>query len=323
MAGGMYGVGGFGVASYLMVKMNHEMRGARNKLVDGVKLRRAHGHDETSDGLLHIDREEFECFFLCRVCGYLSQSDVGRCPSCRREAWIDLGDNRVAGTLSELEDQQRREIPGWIKGVVAGIYAALATVLGVVVGVVHGPQMGVTVGIVSLPVVGLLYLLTLRLWAVVLERLNRKRPTRWRLPLPLTDFRGRPDRHTTGLAEGEQQLTAPFTGRPCLGYKTMIKFDVAGDARPPEWVLAEVVSADFAAGGVEVEAERTVIDTEIEMLDEIQLDPDFDLERFLRQRGLYAYDGDFFLYEARVEPGDPISISVYDGERPTAVVRAA
>ena len=311
------------MAQYFMAKMNHEMNVTRSRLVDGIKFRRAHGREATYDGLLHVDREEFECFYLCRVCGFMSRSEVGQCPSCNRVAWIDLGDNRVAENLRDLEERQRRRVPFWVKIAVAGIYLVIAGITGVVIGLLTVFEAGLAAGLVALPVLAVVYAFTLRLWAVALERLNRKRPTRWRMPLPLADFRGRPDHRASGLAGGGDLLNAPFTGRPCLGYKAMIKFDVAGDARPPEWVLAEVVSSDFAAGGVDVEAERAVIDTAIEQLDEIELDPALDLGRFLRERGLFAFDGEFFLYEARVEPGDPVSVSIYEGERPTAVIRAA
>jgi hypothetical protein len=86
-------------------------------------------------------------------------------------------------------------------------------------------------------------------------------------------------------------------------------FDTEGDARPPEWVVSEVASTAFTVGGHALEKDGVMVSVPIAP---VELNPErVDLARYLRERGLFATDGEFLLFEAVVCPGDQVAVSLF------------
>ena len=111
----------------------------------------------------------------------------------------------------------------------------------------------------------MLYLFGLRPVTVLVLRLKRSRPHRWHLPLPMPPATDASARKVTGSARPcGDQITAPFSRKPCLAYEICILFDAAGDARPPEWVLQEARGVDFQVDDVEVPGQRVLVRTPLE-----------------------------------------------------------
>lgn len=140
-----------------------------------------------------------------------------------------------------------------------------------------------------------------------------ERPSRWHLPLPLVA----PDADTAAKVIGQPQprgplLTAPFSGRPCLGYELAVLFDAPNDAWPPIWVLREMRSCAFDVHDRHVEADGVTLSLPIApVLDPVMTETE--RQRFLRRRGLFLVDGQFDLFEAILEPG-----AVYELRWPSA-----
>lgn len=252
-------------------------------------------------------KESFDCMFLCDVCGYLSDTDPP-CPSCGRQAWIDLDYWGLAEALRAREEEERRHPPDRLKWQIRLTSLAAGAAIGV--GCAAGLALA---GVAAL---GWPSLLGLGGGATALtHRLGRRRigrslmlrggarPTRWHMPLPLVAE----DAVVAARVVGQPQprgalLTAPFSGRPCLGYELGVLFDAPGDAWPPIWVLREMRSCAFDIHDRHVEADAVTLALPITPVARPFM-TESARQRFLRQRGLFLLDGRFDLFEAILEPG--------------------
>jgi hypothetical protein len=251
-------------------------------------------------------KEAFDCMFLCDECGYLCDTNPP-CPSCGREAWIDLDYWALAEALRAREEEARRHPPEALKWRIRGASLATGTAIG------GGCAVGLALAGLTLawPVLlGLGATATAVVHSVGRHRFGRaimtarvQSPSRWRLPLPLADAGATTASRAVGPLEPRGPLLrAPFTGRPCLGYDVAVLFDAPDDAWPPTWVLREVRSAAFEIEGRAVAADAASLALPIEPVQPSTLAED-ELRKFLRVRGLFLVDGKFDLYEAIVEPG--------------------
>jgi hypothetical protein len=253
--------------------------------------------------------ETFDCYHLCRTCGYLSATADDVCPGCGQRTWLDLRSLPAADALRQLEHEDRLRVPpdlvrrsqvaAGVVGAGLGIAAALAT---------HGqgtsPIWSAVLGLVILggvlPLVG--WPLA-RLWTALRFRRRPRFPSRWRLPLP--QGTGAAATIANGQAVPRAELlTAPVSGRPCIGYELTVLFDTPGDLRPAMWLLEEERTIPFAIGGVEVPADRATLDLPRQAVNRSDGTLDAELvTRLLRQRGLFTAEGDYLLHESIIEPG--------------------
>jgi hypothetical protein len=252
-------------------------------------------------------REPFACLFLCGECGYMHTQEARVCPACGRPAWIDLGYTAYAETLRASEAEDRRHPPEHLKWRIRRSSLATGGAIGL------GGAAGLALsGLASLgaplvlglgaAAVGLTHALGRHRLGreIMLERIER--PRRWYVPLPPPDPKARPASRLTGpLRPSGPLLRAPFTGRACAGYDVGVLFDAPGDAWPPVWVLREMHTCAYEVEGRPVPADSTTIELTLPPITAPSLG-EAQLERFLRERGLFLADGQFDLFEAIVEP---------------------
>ncbi|MCP4674589.1 MAG: hypothetical protein GY854_03545 [Deltaproteobacteria bacterium] len=265
-------------------------------------------------------RVEYQCFYLCGACGYFTDKTGNTCPSCGKHEWLDLGDVDAAENLRDLEEQERHTIPTWTKRLVLGIFCAIATVLAFLNGM-RSDSAASTIGsiVVLLAAVPTLYYFSIKSLTVLLHRFNRRQPIRWRLPALPSKLKKKPTKVLTGRATGSGHLVSPFTGRPCLAYKILVLFDTPGDARPPEWVLSEINARNIELDGLTIPTDKILISSPAEPVSPETLQTTrLSLKRFLRERGLFLFDGEYKLFEARIESNEEVEASFYS--KPEAVV---
>jgi hypothetical protein len=262
---------------------------------------------------LEETHEAFACHHLCGDCGHLFERS-GACPHCGQKATYDLRNKEVASRLREWEETERHSIPRSIKRTMT-VVAVLSTLvtLAVMLGLaclLDDAFLIVLVGIAAVAVAGAVYGVITHLavrWVTWLYYRNKRlEPLRWKLPIPKPGADTPVASTDAGEAAGEATVTAPFSRRPCLGYRAVIIFDIKGDARPPRCVLDECEVTDFTLGGRTIEGGRTTLigDFEAVPLDD-SMTSDADLARFLRKRGLYLTDGTLDFLELRLEAGQP------------------
>ena len=299
------------------------------------------------------ERTEFPCVFLCGTCGYFvdepheDEESTISCPACGDRDWIDLSVEPLANRIRDIEEDARMQIP--LRVHVAVVAAALAVFALMIAGLLLGSYASTgqflaepyafyakATGFLALFVVPLAYFFLRRPAAVLLLRGRERVPHRWHVPTALPDPEATPDRSHENLEvePTDELLTAPASGEECVAYQICVLFDVAGDARPPEWVLQEQRAIGARLGEkLEIEAGQLYLESPLERVDVPDLgdtsDPSLDdseetgelydkLKRFLRERGLFITEGEFHFYEARLSPGDAVDVSVHDG---TCVLR--
>ena len=251
---------------------------------------------------------EFECFLLCGDCGFMAPVHPGPCPSCSQDQWLDLRHHATADQLRDRELAERLRVPGWVTAVTL---ASAAQVFGMATW-----RVGPNPSTVSAAAIGVLLVTLLgnRSMAWLLMQRIGKQPHRWCLPIPLP-ANGIPARRVVqgDARHGEQRLEAPFSGRECLAYQISVLFDAPGDARPPEWVLQEAQGVDFSVDGEPVPGARVLVQKPMELIcpDEAE-ERGLKLARFLRERGLFLSDGQFTLFESRVETGEPVQVQFFE-----------
>ena len=250
-------------------------------------------------------KEAFDCQFLCDACGYLCDT-APACPACGSEAWIDLDYWTNAEALRAREEEARRQPPRGVQWQVRLTSLAGGVALGIS-GAVGLAFAGLGLGAPTLLGCGALATaLTHAIgrrrfgWSIMTRRVQK--PTRWRLPLPLVAADATTAAQITGrlVADGPL-LRAPFSGRACIGYDIAVMFDTPGDAWPPIWVLREMRSCAFEALGRRVAADALTLALPLLPVAKPAIS-EAQLQRFLRERGLFLVDGSFDLFEAIVEP---------------------
>lgn len=283
------------------------------------RARRADGPGPRSD------RVEFACRFLCLDCGLLDDNQERapdeRCRACESPAIADLQSRAVFDSIKGFDLDRRRQIPkeasvisSSIGGVLGGLasggfmYAFGTEVAGLVAlwavpGALAGAGLGFGITRVFPDLVA-------DFRPTDLDAL----PLRWALPLPgelsVESSQGRVD----ACAD---PLMAPFSGTPCAAWRVQVLFDTPGDAVPEQCILDEGRSAAFSVGENRYEADRLIVDDDdgpkVFELEFSQLD------RFLRQRGFDAADGDFRVLEWVLLEG--VEVFVDDGAARTDLDR--
>ncbi len=160
-----------------------------------------------------------------------------------------------------------------------------------------------------------LYFLRERPTAVLVDRFRNERPARWRMPINLPEPEKSASFQIKGRIREANSFVSQFSGRDCIACKISVLFDVKKDARPPQWALTEMQSCDFSVDGMKVKGDRAMIMASADYLESDQISDSLDLEQFLKKRGLFLYDGDFFLFETIIENGDTVETrSIIDPE---------
>jgi hypothetical protein len=327
------GAGAMAEAAKAMRKIqkNIDSRVARTR-------RRASSHKGDLAGAgYEPDRVDFACARLCGTCGYLVEhpdvpldAPLDHCPACGDEGSIDLAVEPVAERVRQIEADARTTPPPWIKvGIAVGSTALAATLVALLWWGGYGGTAGLLL-LASLFFVPIAYFTLPRMTSVWLLRGRTRPPHRWYEPLGLPDEDTVPNDTLDSVearAKGDT-IEAPISRRDSLAYQVCVLFDTPGDARPPEWALQEQRAVDTNLGdSVAIDAERLYLESPVELvetvggeeatslLDDVDADSvsDYDeVERFLRQRGLFATEGEFHIYEAVLEPGDVVEASEYD-----------
>lgn len=259
----------------------------------------------TADDAFEPQREGFACEFLCADCGYLLGESAPRCPSCKSEDILDLGDVEVATRLRELEEARRSSRGPLVSGLVSG---ATGLLLAAVAGVIVHPGLGL--------------LLALALPATLIQLLPPPYagqlqaglvPKRWRLPSGLHAGNANGTPVAAGHARGAELLTAPVTATSCIAWRVVVFF--CGPDRQPEEVV------DECRGGA------VVVDNSLLSEDSYLLDRSGPLtagdqaaaQRYLRSRGLFGADGEFRIHESILREGEWVELC---GGDPPLVRRA-
>lgn len=133
-------------------------------------------------------------------------------------------------------------------------------------------------------------------------------PRRWSMAPPP---RGKWVRQVTATAHGEP-ITAPLSGRPCLGYEVALRWDDHGGAPLATWALVEQrVNLDPATTLQEGAAVHLALPRE--RLDLTSASASAEVVRYLQTRGLDFTDGSLTIYESIIEPGMRIELTERTG----------
>ncbi len=317
------------VTNPAMHKMYRDMAGFRRKSQALRNAKRVYSRSlyESEDIELGptagSQRAGFPCFYLCGDCGYMAEKPSGACPSCNSKTWLDLGDVDTARMVREDETSIRMAIPKVIDRFLIGAFVVI-TMLTLII--LQDPDWNLDMSgwfwviaeaIVAVP----LYFVLRRHMAKLYYKMRPRPPIRWRMPSRIPTRKKKPNRRILGKAVSLEILKAPFSGEPCIAYKASVLFDASGDARPPEWVLAEVQAVDCEIADTLVPGKHVIVDAKLEPAPSSALSSE-ELKKFLRARGLYQDDGEFTFFEALVKPSDRVEASFFDSME-TVVLKTA
>jgi hypothetical protein len=319
---------GWGTMWYALRMMRYAQR-----VMDNQRVRRGwSSHGRAALRAEEDARESFDCYKLCQDCRYLGE-DPSRCPNCHGTNIVDLQDKQVAARLREWEEDERSRVPrkvrrvGTILGIVVVLLApALATALTALVlltlsAVDAAPRHGGTIMVwafwvgLALGAVGLVVLRALggRWLTWLYYRWRPEAPRRWRRPVPIEDRDTPESERFRGVARSRGELLeAPFSYRPCLGYRLLVMFDARGDARPPQAMLDESRVADVEVAGRDLDgAETTLAGSPEPVVVDDETFAGEPLRRFMRRRGMYPQDGELAFFEVLLEPGQGCEVAMH------------
>ncbi|MBN2802301.1 MAG: hypothetical protein JXR91_04315 [Deltaproteobacteria bacterium] len=320
--GGLVGGSAVAFARYFMNRMNERVKDANIKRKAGWQARRktiTKIHDAQNPNLANY-REPFQCYYYCENCGYLSESNQNKCPYCKQLIWVNLANDAMGTALHDVEKSTRNTVNKKIHILVIPIY--LLTIYGVYFTTAYFSAIegGIVTAFIMATALGVSYNTTIKWWSFLFEKFNYKWPLRWRFPLLNSNCHSNLNKTNDAEIDGEETLISPFTGTKCLGYKAMVLFDIEGDARPPEWVLAEVVCNDININGSKFSGAKIMLDMEVKHIDIETVQPQFDFKTYLRQRGLFLYDGNFIPFETVIKKGDKYQVKICTDEPDFAVI---
>lgn len=296
------------------ISYQREARHAYNRGLRGIKP----GKVTTEE----VEWESFPCFYLCMNCGYLGDKNQSEstCPGCDLQKWTDLRNIGIAEQIREMENRERQLVPAKVKKQSGLISSLLSILVGGVVAwlsysaglsieymIVYGAAAFIVTFVLSWFVSN--YLFTMSYFSK-----RRRFPSRWRLPVPLPAKDAIPSQTLKGPVKAQGELLkSPISGRDCVGYEVSVLFDVAGDKRPPMWVLEEERTVPFQIGGEVIEADRVTLELPPTMVgDEENLEQEKKIGLFLRQRGLFVSEGFYKVFEAIIEPGKQYQVSLFE-----------
>ena len=310
--------GGFALAQAAagMRRMEREMQ---RSLVSKRAARPPKVRGRGDEGRRPPLRSDVSCSWLCTDCGYLQDEAATECTACSQGVVVDLGDHHVADLVRDAEEHARFAVLPWVPWVTR----PLAVVIGVLVAhLASSLAPGPDGWFLLLPVfVGVLWAVLPRAVTRLSHRLGSSRPRRWYLPIVGLDSSSA-DVEATVEAIGAV-LTAPFSSVECAAYQLGVLFDAPGDNRPPQWALTEARSAPLRLGDVELPTDQLLFDGRLEIVEEEDARAvGFDLDSFLRARGLFSSDGSYVLFEAVLLQGAPVQVEFDASGIPRARLRA-
>lgn len=312
---------------YAAINQQVRSMGRRRAHVDRREISKFRGAFDRTTG-----RASEPCHLSCTGCGALAppppldpqRGDAARldpCKHCGTSAWVDLSEDEATRGLATVEAYEhktidrRRRILHWVLRIGGAItmgllcfFAAASSPSGIFA------FLTMLVGFVSVCFFALGYGQATRVE-------QRSLPYRWMLPLPPSTpvaAGGTRLRGPVGPNDDDEPLRAPFTGRPCLAYRVVVRredaprnavaalvaqgaCDLRIEGRP---VLASTVRLDLDTRPVRVEHEREAAAL-----------------AYLRRHGIFDTDGPWILEEAVLEPGDEVLVQA--AERGGAILRRA
>jgi hypothetical protein len=290
---------------------------------------------------------DFPCDYLCMSCNYLldheryDDASPPPCPGCGETSWVDLRYEELAASIRDMEFEARMSIPRRYRVAAIAVFAIPAAFTLTFISVLSLASAGwVTssyIGAASM-MFGLLSMLLFaplswfvgaRGIAIYLASDLATEPLRWRLPHESALLLPEVDHDAvlrTDIGAAGESITAPLSGRECVAYEVGVLFDTPGDSRPAQWVLREQRATDVVIDGETIDSGQIAVDgvpaevpvnklLEAEALtDDEQQQVDV-FRRFLRQRGLFLSDGQYWAYEIVVEPGANCEVAEVEGIR--------
>ena len=314
------GGGGMAIAAQYMKQLDRRIQRRIQETRDRARTR--HIITKLAIGPSSRDDFEFACYHLCGNCGFMTYRPSGPCTACGKQAWVNLQSKTVAYDLHHLEqaDRQRTFFTGRNLIFLFGIYEAilLLTLLGMRIPDFPQQLGAILFSLMLLPLV--IYLLRRPITWIFLWMTKKEAVIRWRMPVRKISDKEQSIQTLVGTAQGGQPMPSPLGLAPCLAYQIAVRFDVAGDARPPQWILEE---ADNTAFEFKDSKGRTIDIPAFSILFEDKLLPietktleanHINLSEFLHQRGLFLEDGTFEFFYAQLLPDSPIEATLYPGK---------
>ncbi len=248
----------------------------------------------------------YPCATLCQSCGYLREPAVeagyrqlpdvhlgGACAACGDEAWLDLRDDLALQILEEDDAftslSRRGALLRWGGWAARGAGVLLVGGGGLVAGAIvlrrflergsFTPWM-----ILALALLVGTIVFAKRLREVGLPQRVQSLPMRWRLALPTAQASCVPD--PAPAVPGEELVTAPLSGLPCVAYEVGVREDPDANANLGTWLLLEQGTAPLQVDhiGVPKDGARVRVSQRTRFDACTQQDRERK-RRFLRERG--------------------------------------
>lgn len=262
------------------------------------------------------DRAEIACRLICASCGHLvappvadphraTKALVPPCSHCQSNAWLDLAEDEQAERLCAVEayevatvDRGRRA-RNWIVrigGAASMMVIWFFTVTNSYSAIFSGLTTLLTVLAVPFFLLG---------FGHHTRTAARKLPYRWALPLPPTakpTKRGASIRGPVGAAS-RARVTAPLSGRTCLGYRVLVRRESAPSNAAPGLLVQRTV--DLVVDGTPVHAKRVRLDLDGQAV-EVPDGRATQVNAWLREHGIIEAEGPWILEEAILEENTPV-----------------
>ncbi len=244
-------------------------------------------------------RTNFACASLCLNCGFFTEPVLGhvdddfQCPGCGASEWVDLEHHAHAEMLRESGQDARLRPNKTVRNILLFVTLIVISALFV------GDKMWLAA---AFPIC---FAVLAVLWGKVdwisskIGKNGRAPELRWHAPFV---FQPTDPVVIDGVStvDGAETVKSPLTNEDCLAYAIHVRFDIDGDARPPQWVLLEQKSAELTLDGEPVG--EVLLNFTPEPVN-IEIDG-----TFLRQRGLFASDGEFEFFQTVIRAGDEVTI---------------
>ncbi|MCH9683314.1 MAG: hypothetical protein K0V04_17900 [Deltaproteobacteria bacterium] len=232
--------------------------------------------------------------------------EAGPCAHCGDQAWVDLTEDDATRTLAAIESYEletidpNRRAREWMLRIGG---AVLMSNLCYFAATASSDHLGAGFFQIMMIVVGVIAVLYFALGLGRARRIERRElPYRWSLPLSPTATPAKGGHTVQGSvsARGDEPLTAPLTGRPCLAHVVVARrVDAPGNA-PLGLVVQD--SVDLVVDGHTIEHDAMRLDSPTQP---ITIDParKATVSAFLRCHGILNTEHQWELAEAILEPG--------------------
>jgi len=272
------------------------------------------------------------CCWSCARCGALrpppavdpQRGDAGRvdpCGQCGAHAWLDLTEDEAAQRLATIETYEHgtvdrgRRVGHWVLRI--GGAATIGTLCFFAATNSYSFIFSSLTGLTG--VMAVCYFLLGYGNPMMVE--HRALPYRWALPLsPSVAAATSGDRLEGPVSSrAAEPLRAPLSGRPCLGYRVVVRRERA----PGNAALALVAqqACDLEVQGRVVLGERVRLDLPTAPVT-VSAEEHATALAYLRRHGILEEDGPWVLEEGRIEAGDAVVVAQAQG-RGGAILRPA